>query len=796
MFKLNLKIALRKLWKNKGYTLINVLGLSIGMASCVLIFIFIRYQLSFDEGFKNEDRIFRMVTDWKYNSFDDYSAGVPIPVFKTAKDEIAGLDQTAAIVRRWSMMRIKDRSGKDIFKSDEEIYYTQPSFFEIFDIKWLSGNPAQALSQPNTVALSKSTAAKFFGSSANAMGKTIILGEGNALKVTGVFPDMPENTSFPLKVVISYETFGEKNDNCWDCVNSSTSFFVKLKDGLTAKDVQAGLTAFNKKYYDPKHVAGNQNNKLQPLRDIHFAEQYDNFSDSTISKGEIYGLVLIGFLLMLTACINFVNLSTAQSINRAKEVGVRKVMGSNRKQLMFQFLMETLLITISAMLVACMLAELALPQLEKLFNGRMTFSLFQQPSIFIFMLGLIVTVSMLAGFYPAFVISHFNPALAIKNKLILSSSGLSLRKILVTVQFSASIILVISTLVVVNQMDYMRKKPLGFNPKEVMMVPMPNDSIGRSKRVAFTESALKIPGIKMLSFCQSPPLSQNVNSSDFTFDGIKNKDFEVRTSTVDENYFELFDVKLIAGKGFAKSDTAKGYVVNETFVKKVNITNPEDVLGKKIYVNGANLPIIGVVADFNDKSLKEEISGLAMSTDKNRYWNVAIKMESKELTATTKQIENLWNSTFPDHIYQGKFVNDTINGYYESEKVMGILFRVFSGIIICISFVGLFGVMSFVATQRTKEMAIRRVLGATTFELVKMLNASFLMMVFIANLIAWPLAYLFVRKWLNSFAYRADLNIWPFALAMAITMVITLVTVSIRSYRAAVANTIDALKYE
>ena len=300
----------------------------------------------------------------------------------------------------------------------------------------------------------------------------------------------------------------------------------------------------------------------------------------------------------------------------------------------------------------------------------------------------------------------------------------------------------------------------------------------------------------MLSYCQDPPLSSNINSSDFSFNGIKNKDFELRRLKADENYFKLFDLKIIAGKVFSRSDTANGYVVNETFLRKVHIDNPQDAIGKMINSTGRDIPIVGVVKDFNDQTLKENISGLSISAGKKQYYKAAIKINGSQLSSAHKQIEALWNSTFPDHIYYSTFVNDRIKDYYETENVMGILFKVFTGVIIFISFIGLFGLMSFVATQRTKEMAIRKVLGATTFELVKMLNGSFLWMVFIANLVAWPLAYLLVRGWLSGFAYRMDLSVWPFVLAMCITMLITLLTVSIRSYKAAVANTIESLKYE
>lgn len=796
MFKLNLKIALRNLWKNKAYTFINVMGLSIGMASCILIFLFVRYQLSFDEGFKNEDRIYRVVTDWKYNSFDDYSSGVPIPLFSVAKDEIAGLEKTAAIIKRWGIIHVKDNSGKDIVKSDEEIYYAEPDFFDIFSIDWFYGKPTQASSQPNTVTLSETTAKKYFGDSKNAIGKSIILGTNTLLKITGVFKDLPRNSSFPLKIVISYSTFQDKGDTCWDCVNSSTSCYVLLKKGLKGDDIQSSLNTFNKKYYTDKNIAGNQRNNLQLLRDIHFNTLYDNFADTTTSRNEIYGLIVIGIFLMLTACINFINLSTAQAINRSKEVGVRKVMGGMRKQLMVQFLTETFIVTLVAMLISCVLAELAIPQMQNLFNGRISFSLFQHPMIFMFMILLVVAVGLVAGFYPAIVMSNFNAALAIKNKVALNNGGLSLRKILVVVQFATSIILIISTIVVIKQMEYVQQKSLGFNANEVAILSMPSDSVSRTRYNTFKDRALKIPGIEMISFCQDAPLSQNVNSSDFRFNGIKNKDFEVRNVKADENYFKLFDLTIIAGKIYSKSDTTNGYVVNETFLKKVNIANPKDALGKTINYTGRDVAIVGVVKDFNDKSLKESISGLTISAGINQYRSVAVKIDGKQLKAAIKQTEALWNSMFPNYVYHSTFVNDRINSFYESEKVMSILFKVFAGVIIFISFIGLFGLMSFVATQRTKEMAIRKVLGATTFELVKMLNGSFLWMVFIANLIAWPLAYLFVNGWLNGFAFRMPLNIWPFVSAMCITMMITLLTVSIRSYKAAVANTIDSLKYE
>ena len=796
MFTLNFKIAFRNLWKNKGYAFINILGLSVGMMSCILIFIFIRHQLSFDGGYKNEDRIYRFVTDWKYNSFEDHSQGVPRPLPAAARNDFAGLEKVAAITTSGGTVRIKDDHGKDVVKMSKQIYYSEPEFFQIFDLKWISGNPKDAISAPNTVVLSESTARLFFGSPENAMGKSIFLGVKTILKVTGVFNDLPENSSFPLQVVVSDLNNPQRHNDEWDSVSSNSECYVLLKDGYSLSDFDQPLKKFNDQHYKLKNIAGNQTNALQALKDIHFNEAYGNFAGLTVSMKEIYGMAIIGLFLILTACINFINLATAQALNRSKEIGVRKVMGSKRQQLVIQFLTETFCITFVALLIACVLTEFALPQMQQLFKAKMSFSMLEHPIIFVFLIALVGLVSLLAGFYPAMVMSGFSPALAIKNKVTMNSGSLSLRKVLVVVQFSITIILVISTLMILQQMKYVREKPLGFNKDAVSMVSMPGDSLSKTKYDTFKERALRIPGVQMLSFGQKAPLSGDMQSSSFSYNGTANNDFELRLYAADENFFPLFDLKFIAGKAFRKSDTLTGYVVNQTFLKKMNILNPQDALDKIIEMGSRKAPIVGVVKDFNDLSLQQSISPLAIYSKKNNYYKVAVKIKAENMMATMEEIEGLWNSTFPQNVYGAEFVDDAIAGYYENERVMGILFRIFAGVIIFISFIGLFGLISFVASQRTKEVAIRKVLGASTLEVIRMLNSSFMIMVFIANLLAWPLAYLFVYKWLSGFAYRTEISIWPFALAMLVSMLLTLITVSIRSYKAATTNTIDALKYE
>lgn len=797
MFKLNLKIALRNLWKYKGYTGINIFGLSIGLASCILIFIFVRYQMSFDQGYQNSERIYRVVSSFKYpdgNTFDSH--GVPRPLAPAMRNDFQQLEKVSAIQQAGGIIKIKAQEGRSEIKVAEDVYYVEPEFFEIFDYEWLSGSGKQSLSKPNEVVLSESMATTYFGSWKDAIGKTLNFDSKADFTVTGVIKDNPQNSSFPLRILFSYATYSDRHLKEWGNVSSNSECYVLLKPNATVAELDAQMPQFLKKYYDGSST-GKEGHHFQPLSEIHHDDRYGNFANQTSPYKQLIGLGIIGAFLLLTACINFINLATAQAVSRSKEVGVRKVMGSGRKQLVWQFLSETSLITLIALLLACVLTELALPEMENLFGADISFSLFGHPIIFVFLFALLLVVSFLAGLYPAMVMSGFSPALAIKNKVCTKTSGgIGLRKTLVVVQFAITAVLIVSTLIVINQMDYIRSKSLGFDTKAVALAYIPADSISLQKYKNLKAQLLGQPGVKSVSFCSAAPSSNNNNETTFTFDSSEKPDFQVNTKVADADYFKTFGLQMVAGKTLSESDTIKEFVVNETFLKKMHISDPNKALGKILSLWGSRGPVVGVVKDFNNYSLHDQIAPIAIFSRQNRYYTMAIKLEKKELLSTMKKVEETYNATFPDYVYNVSFLDDQINNYYQTEQTMGILFKVFAGVVIFISFIGLFGLISFVATQRTKEIAIRKVLGASNFELIKMLNSSFLWMVAIANLVAWPIAYLLVKKWLNTFEYRIDLSIWPFVIAMLISMVITLITVTVRSYRAATANTIDALKYE
>ena len=796
MFRLNLKIALRNLWKYKGYTFINIAGLAIGLAACLLIFIFLRYQTSFDKGYQNEDRVYRVVSSWTYPEGEFYSKGVPRPLAAAVRNDFHQMEKVAAIQEASGIIKVKASGGKPEIKETSRIYYTEPQFFDIIKVNWLDGEPHQALSAPNTVVLSRKLADKYFGQWKNAVGKSINFDNKTDFKVTGVIEDFPDNSSFPVGVVVSYLTYKDESLTSWESVSSSSECYVLLKKGIDAASLEAPMQKFIAKYYDKTNV-GKEHHIFQPLTEIHYNEVYSNFAYKIMPKGQIIGLIVIGVFLLLTACINFINLATAQAISRSKEVGIRKVMGSLRKQLIWQFLSETTLITTIALLIACVLTELALPGMRNLFSGEINFSLFGHPVIFIFMIALILIVSFLAGFYPAMIISGFSPALAIKNKISAANVGaLGLRKALVVIQFAITAVLIIGTLVVVNQMQFMRNQSLGFDTNAIALVDVPSDSLSQLKFGLLKDKISKIAGVKSVSYCSAAPSSGNNNTSSFKYNSTKDENFQLNVKAADEDYTKTFSLKLIAGRTLSKSDTIKEFVVNETLLKKLNITNPNDILGKYIRTQGHQAPVVGVVKDFNNFSLHDKIEPTAIFSVIWAYNTIAIKLDPREMLSAMKAIEKEWNNTLPEYVYKADFMDNQISSFYETERVMGVLFKLFAGVVIFISFIGLFGLISFIATQRTKEIAIRKVLGASTIELIKMLNSSFLWMVLIANLIAWPVAYIFASKWLDGFAYRIPLSIWPFVLAMCISILITLITVSLRSYRAAHTNPIDALKYE
>jgi len=575
MIRNYIKSAWRSLLRNKSYAAINVTGLAIGIAACLLIFLIVTFETSFDNFHAKKDQIYRVITANHGPGGISYDGGVPLPTSEGLRLDFPQLKHVAAIFQDdGSHFTIGDDSHKGkqakVFKEDDA-YLVEPQFFDMFDFAWLAGNKKTALVEPNTVVLTKSEADKFFGDWHNAVGKIIKLEKTVALKVTGILADPPANTDFHLKVVMSYASMKVKanglyygNLKDWVSVFGGHYCFIVLPQELSSAQFNNELAAFVKKHKPAEYVKNGM--ILQPLSDMHYNTEIQAFHSEGFSHELIDAISLIGLFLLVIACVNFVNLATAQAVNRSKEVGIRKVLGSGREQLITQFICETFIIALFAVFIGIFVAYLALPPLNKLLGTQLNSAFLTDPTVLFFLAALLTGVTILAGFYPAMVLSGFNPITALKNKLSAGkNSGVTLRRALVVLQFCIAQVLVIGTLVIISQMNYFKNRSLGFAKDAVINVPFPNDSVSLTRINTLRDELLQQPGIKDVSYSFASPSDNNGWSSDLKYDNsTKKTDFNSSLIWADNNYFNLYKIQFVAGGPYRKSDTVNQYVVNET----------------------------------------------------------------------------------------------------------------------------------------------------------------------------------------------------------------------------------------
>lgn len=797
MFKNYLKIAFRNLWKNKSYAVINIIGLSVGLTVCLLVFLFIRYEISFDRFHQNKDRIYRVVTTWKYSDRMEYSQGTPLPLSAALQEDFPGIEKVAPVLRSGSQVTIPEADGRSKEKFDESgnIFVVSPEFYQIFSFPWLEGDPATALKEPNTAAITQSLAKKYFGDWRKAVGKSMLIDNTQWVKITGIIKDIPKNTDLPVKIAVSYVTFAQNLYPVWAFINTESHCYIMLKKNASLAGLQSRLPAFVKKYYPDDNIkTGLWGFAFQPLKDIHFNTRYGAYGHQ-INPKELVALGITGLFILLIACINFINMSTAQSAKRAKEVGIRKVLGSRRKKLALQFLGETLLITLTALLLACILTELAMPWMRNFFDQPIAFNLIQDPVIIIFLAAIVITTGLLAGIYPALVMSGFDPVVALKGK-VQSSGSHGLRKTLVVVQFTISLIVLIGMWIMLQQMNFFRNKPMGFDRSAISLISLPDDSASVTRYETFKNKLSQLPGVEDASLCYDAPSSRHMISLYFSYNNGEREPFDLFMKYADTGYFHTFGLQLIAGRIFHASGTMREAVVNETLLKKLQVTDPQQALGKYLAVSGHKAIIVGVVKDFVNFSLAENVSPIAITTDKSSYGNVALKLRPSNMGNTLSSVKTVFNQLFPDFIYQSHFLDDQIAKYYITEDRMATLFKAFAVVVFLISFTGLLSLLSFITAQRTKEIAVRKILGASLKDILKLLGKNFVVLVIIANVIAFPVAYILAQKWLNGFAYRIDMPVMPFVWAGVLSVILTSIIVSLQVMRAARTNPVNALKYE
>ncbi len=815
MLKNYFKTAFRSLVRNKIYSIINIAGLAVGIAVCMIIFIIIQYQTSFDNFHSKKDRTYRVLTE--YHNVDaaniTYGKDVPFPLPTGLKTAFPQIEQVAPIFASHDdKLLILDDNGTTLkqFKEDKGVFFTEPSFFKMFDFPMLAGSYS-SLKEPNNVLLTKEIAEKYFGDWKTAIGKTIKLELGgyifehgaDELKVSGILATIPANTDFQLKLVVAYGTGSTgslmaTNTDWEDRTNSGFGCYVLLPPNVSADNINQQLSAYSRKVESPDDK---DSHTIQTLSAVHYDTQTGNYSNKAISHQLLNVLWLIAAFILLIACVNFINLSTAQAVNRAKEVGVRKVLGSNKSQLQLQFIIETFLIVAVAVMLAAIITLLALPYINQLLELSLSFNILKNPAAILFLLTITIVVTALAGFYPSIVLSRFNPVTALKSKLTVNTAkGISLRRGLVVFQFIIAQALIIGTFIIVKQMDYFMNQPLGFDKDAIVNVPFRVDSVWFSKADYLRQQLLSVNGVQAVSFSSNTPVEDADNIlSTFKFDhATKEEDFKAITKFADNEYVPAYKLQLVAGKNLEPSKFTQEFLVNESLVKSLGFKKPEDILNKEISIWGDKIkcPVVGVLKDFNDRSFRNDVAPLLITTNNTMYSQAGIKLSTTTISSTLQSVKQIWEQTFPDFVYEYRFLDDKVAGFYEQENQLAQLYKIFAAIAIFLSCLGLYGLASFMAVQRIKEVGIRKVLGATAGNIVYLFSKEFIILIAIAFAVATPLAWYFMHQWLQDYVYRIHISWWLFLAGGIVSIAIALLTVSFQAIKAAIANPVKSLRTE
>ncbi|GGM79384.1 ABC transporter permease [Dyadobacter beijingensis] len=792
MLKNYFKIAFRNLWKHKVFSLINVMGLTVGMSACLLISMYVHFELTYDAFHSKADRIYRLVTDVKTPS-ETINAGITSWAFgPTIQQDFAEVEAYTRLNGGSFLVRKGD------IKFQEPTVFADSSLFRVFDFQLIQGDPKTALKEPLSIVFTEKAAKKYFGD-ADPVGQTLLLsGEGLPAKVTGVMKDIPENSLIKGDMFVSMTTmtqrFNRGIDNEWGNFGAMT--YLLLKNGADSKSLEKKFPAYLERRAGKLMRESKMSYVLflEPLLSVHLHSERDVPEKGSMNN--VYVFSVVAAFILLIACINFINLTTARSAERAKEVGIRKVVGAARPLLARQFVSESVMLCLIAFLFSIALSAALIPLFNDLAGKIITTGIFDNPLFIGTMLLAAVLLGVLAGLYPALVLSSFEPVTVLKGRFTTSVKGILLRKGLVTVQFAISIALIISTMIVYIQMNYMRNRDLGFSKDQMLVV----NTEGDPKREAFKQSLNGLAGIQSTAASSSVPGSSNPGA----YSEIENKSGDLQVSNldlyfVDFDYIPHFGLKMVAGRPFSKefgTDTTQAMVVNEAAVKLLGYSKPEEALGRRFRQWGREGKIIGVIKDFHFRSLQEAIRPLTMRIEPGGSELVSMKIEGSRLKETVAEVEAKWKAAMPDRPFSYYFMDEFFDRQYRSEERFEKLFFNFAILAIFISCLGLLGLASHSTMQRTKEIGVRKVMGASIASIVGLLSRDFLKLVLIAFVVASPIAYFGMERWLEHFAYRTDIYWWIFAIAAALSAVIAFATVSFQSIRAAVMNPVKSLRSE
>lgn len=808
----NIKLIARSATRRTTHSVINIAGFSVSIAASLLLFAVITYELSYDKFQKDYKNIYRIARQEKDSDGIDYKSGIPFPARDALRTDFPEVTTGSLFAAFDSQVTVPETNTSDAsqgrkFIEETGFFFCDPQFFQVFSYNWLSGSPI-VLEEPNVTVLTKETATRYFGDWRNAVGKLLkvnyaLLRENYAatVKVAGILEDVPGNTDFPLKMATSFQTLkanaGPRGfPDRWGAVTSNFQLYMLLPENTSPAKMNAQLVEFSRKHYPGNQDLSNLN-FLQPLRELHFDTRYDNFGDHITSKSTIWTLSLIALFIIVMACINFINLSTALAVKRSKEIGIRKVLGSNRLELFGHIMGETALIVAVAIALATFIAWLCLPLIKYISPVQEAVNLFNRQTM-LFLGSIMVLVTAFSGIYPALILSGFRPASALKNKITAATvGGISLRRGLVVTQFAISQILMVGTIVAISQMNYVRNADLGFNKEAIFLINANADTTVQMQLEAFKQKLLQTAGIRSVSFSSEAPSSDNASSTNFSFDHKPEANFDIYRKFADEDYFTTYGLQLAAGRIYNKSDTVKEVIVNETLVKKLGIANPSEIIGKEIRMGGAPWKtIVGVVKDFNANSLREAIRPMIIAQRKDRYTVFGIKLKTPDIAKTQAAIESTWSAHFPAYAFTGSYMEENIARFYRQEEQLSLLYKIFAGIAIFISCLGLYGLVSFMAIQRMKETGIRKVLGASVKDIIVLFSKEFTILVIVGFVIAIPVSYYMMSNWLQNFAFRININAGIFLIVAVLSVLIAWIAVGYISIKAALANPVKSLRSE
>ncbi|HEU5366152.1 MAG TPA: ABC transporter permease [Hanamia sp.] len=793
MIKNYFKIAFRNLWKNKVFSFINILGLTVGMTACFLIFLYVKFELSYDAFNTKANRIYRLVTDLKTPSDNLHISVTSWSFAPKIKSELPEVQ---------SFTRVSDGSflitkGDKKFQEDKMLF-ADSSLFHVFDFKLLKGNPNTALKDPYSIVLSQTYAKKYFGNE-NPLGQILLFsGDHIPATVTGVMKDIPDNSQIKTDFFVSMSTLTKKInpgiDDQWG--NFGATSYLLLKPETNAIALEKKLPALLKNWIgtDMDKAQMHYTLSFEPLRDVYLYSDRDGSKTGNIRNVYIFSIIAI--FILLIACFNFINLTTARASERAKEVGIRKVVGASKRQLGGQFIGESILLCLMAFILVVGLSALLLPSFNHLSGKIISHGIFSNLSYLLILFFASIAIGFIAGIYPALVLSSFKPIVVLKGRFSTGTKGILLRKGLVVAQFTISITLIICTIIVYSQMKYMRGQDLGFNKDQMIIV----DTNGDSARFALKQSLLNIPNVKSVSLSSSAPGMGNSSA----YSQIENKQGDMQVGTlalynVDYDFIPQYKIKMVAGRAFSKdfaSDTTQALILNEAAVKQFGYNSPDQIIGKKFDQWGRQGKVIGVMKDFHYRSLQENIMPLSMRINPHDDGLVNINVASANIPKTLAAIEHKWKEMIPARPFSYNFLDDTFNKQYLDEDRFEKLFFNFSILAIFISCLGLLGLASYSTIQRTKEIGIRKVLGASVSGITSLLSKDFIKLVLIALIMASPVAWFGMHKWLQGFAYRINIGLWVFILAGVLAILIALLTVSFQAIKAAVANPVKSLRSE